>query len=95
MWISWHDRAWSEYVEWRSENRKVAARINMLVKELSRSNPSEKPLGRAERLKRSKHGLCSVRIDHGNRLVYKLTSDELRIVACKGHYEVDENGIGF
>ena len=93
MWISWHDEAWSEYIEWYSKDRKVVARINKLVKELSRSDPTDKPIGKAERLKWSKHGLCSVRIDKNNRLVYKLENGELKIIACKGHYEVDEDGI--
>ena len=95
MWITWHTKAWDDYVEWTLKDRNVAKRINLLVKALSNADPTQKPIGQAERLKHSKHGLCSARIDHSNRLVYKIDGDYLRIASCKGHYEIDEKDFDF
>jgi len=27
----WHDRAWEEYLEWQTEDRKTLKRINKLI----------------------------------------------------------------
>ena len=84
MELQWSKQAWEEYVGWQKEDKKTLNKINSLVKSIQREG---KPKGKAEILKGSKHGLCSVRIDEKNRLIYKVDGDILRIVSCKGHYE--------
>jgi toxin YoeB len=87
----WSDRAWDDYLYWQTQDRKTLKRINKLVQSIERSSGSSGGqatlLGKAERLKYSKQGLLSVRIDEANRLVYKVEGgDTLFIVACRGHY---------
>lgn len=88
----WSDKAWDDYLYWQTQDRKTLRRINKLVKDIERSEaspyPNDMPLGRAERLKYSKSGLLSVRIDDTNRLVYKVEDEGiLAIVSCRGHYQ--------
>lgn len=84
----WSDPAWDDYVWWQSQDRKTLRRINRLIKEIERSagEPGSVPPGKAERLRYSRFGLMSVRIDASNRLVYKIEDESLLIVSCKGHY---------
>lgn len=77
--------AFEEYVSWQKEDKKTLKKINDLLEDIRRNGALE-GIGKPEALKhRSGY---SRRIDEKNRLVYEI--DELkniRIVACKGHYE--------
>ncbi len=44
-------------------------------------------VGKPEGLKHNLSGLWSRRIDRGNRLIYKVTSDVIYILSCRGHYD--------
>jgi len=82
--ISWDDDAWDDYADWMDEDKKTVKRINRLIKSILRD---EHPIGKAERLKYADPGVCSVRIDEKNRLVYKVLDDgEVYILSCRGHY---------
>ena len=83
MELQWSPKAWDEYLEWQTEDKKTLRRINSLIKSIERN---KKPIGKPELLKGSKQGLSSARIDSKNRLVYKIDGQVLRIVSCKGHY---------
>ena len=83
MIIQWSAEAWREYTDWQAIDKSKVRKINRLVKEITRGQP----IGHAEVLRHGPSGLCSAHIDHGNRLVYKVDGDVLRIVSCKGHYE--------
>jgi len=87
----WSNKAWDDYLHWQEQDKKSLKRINKLIKSVERSGRSEEgselSIGKPERLKYSKAGLLSVRIDEFNRLVYKLESDTLFIVSCRGHYQ--------
>lgn len=83
----WHDEAWAEYLWWQDNDRKGLRRVNRLIKEIERAGEDGKPIGKAERLRYSANGLCSVRIDQANRLVSKVEDGRLVILACRGHYE--------
>lgn len=87
----WGDKAWEDYLYWQTQDKKTLKRINKLVTSIERSvdGPGEQnaPFGKAERLRYSKAGLSSVRIDEANRLVYKIEDeDTLFVVSCRGHY---------
>ena len=84
MRLVWGEDAWSEYVEWQSQDTKTLKKINQLIKSIQRDG---KPMGKAEYLKHRGPGLASVRIDKYNRLVYRIEGDDLLIIGCKGHYE--------
>jgi toxin YoeB len=81
----WHDKAWDEYVEWQTEDRKTLKRINELLKDIDRHPFTG--IGKPEPLKENWQGYWSRRIDGTNRIVYKVESDQLIIAQCGGHYE--------
>ncbi|MDR1088827.1 MAG: Txe/YoeB family addiction module toxin [Coriobacteriales bacterium] len=87
----WSNKSWEDYLYWQTQDKRTLRRINRLLKELERSgvdtDGQRVPIGKAEKLKYSKVGLSSVRIDESNRLVYKIEDDDtLSIVSCRGHY---------
>lgn len=83
----WSDEAWEDYAYWQSQDKKTLKRINALLKDIARSENDRKPMGKAEMLRHSKEGLCSVRIDAKNRLTYKVDDGVVRVVSCRGHYD--------
>lgn len=76
--------AWSDYVYWQSQDRKTLRRINALIEDATRSPFSG--IGKPEPLRENLSGFWSRRIDDVNRLVYKVTDDEIAIVSCRYHY---------
>ncbi len=73
------DLAW-----WIQHNRKIALRIVKLIKEVQRT-PFE-GTGKPEPLKHELVGCWSRRIDKEHRLVYDVTAEKIRILACRYHY---------
>lgn len=82
---SWYDLAWEDYLYWQSEDKKTLKRINQLIRDTER-NPFN-GIGKPEPLKGDLTGFWSRRIDDKNRLVYRVNSDLLEILSCKGHYK--------
>jgi len=80
----WHDIAWEQYGYWLTQDRKTVTRINKLLKDIDRNG--YEGIGKPESLQGNLSGWWSVRIDHENRLVFKIENDELVVYACKGHY---------
>jgi toxin YoeB len=83
--VIFHAKAFAEYMEWLTEDRKTLKKINDLIKDIQR-NGLMNGIGKPEPLKYMKG--YSRRIDDANRLIY--TADErqnLHIIACKGHYQ--------
>ncbi len=77
--------AWSQYIEWQLEDRKMIKKINDLIRDIDR-NGLLKGIGKPEALKEIK--ACSRRINDEHRLVYNFDDRQnLVIYACKGHYE--------
>lgn len=83
--IRFEKRAWEDYVEWQSLDKKKLQRINTLIKECLRTPFSG--IGKPEPLKGEYSGFWSRRIDDKHRLVYCFELDILTIVACKYHYD--------
>ena len=84
MRLIWDDRAWDDYLDWQTEDRKTLKRINALLKEIKRT-PFE-GIGKPEPLSGNLSGWWSRRIDEKNRIVYKAEGDTVIIAACKSHY---------
>lgn len=80
----WHDRAWEEYLDWQSRDKKTIRRVNQLLTSIERNGYS--CIGKPEPLKGNWSGWWSVRIDDENRIIFRLTSDHIEIAACAGHY---------
>ena len=78
----WHDRAWAEYANWQTQDRKTIRRINNLLTSIERNGYSN-----PEPLKGNLAGKWSVRVDAANRIVFQIVGDVLEIYSCAGHYE--------
>ena len=82
------DEAWEEYVEWQIKDKKIAIKINDLIKDINR-NGLDKGIGKPEPLRYRK--AWSRRITDEHRLVYNFDENKnLIILSCKGHYENDK-----
>jgi toxin YoeB len=57
----WHDRAWSDYLYWQTQDKRTLRRINSLIKAIERGD--RELTGKPEPLKGDLLGWCSVRID--------------------------------
>lgn len=84
MKISWHKSAWEEFIEWGEIDKKTHKKIIALIKQCVRT-PFDGD-GQPEPLKHDLAGFRSRRINSCDRLVYKLTDDQLEILSCKNHY---------
>ena len=78
------DKAWADYTYWQTEDKKTLRRINLLLKDISRSG--FEGIGKPEPLKHNEQGKWSRRIDEENRLVYSIENGEIIIYQCKDHY---------
>ena len=85
MKIIWDDKAWEEYVEWQTIDRKIVKKINELIKDIQRNG--NEGIGKPEPLQHELSGYWSRRIDDKNRLVYKISDTQIIIVACANHYK--------
>jgi len=85
MKILWDERAWSEYLDWQSGDKKTLRRINSLIKDIQR-DPFD-GIGKPEPLTGNLSGWWSRRIDDSNRIVYKEENNVVVIASCKGHYD--------
>jgi toxin YoeB len=83
--ISFSNRAWGEYLYWQNQDKKTLKRINLLLQDILKNK--YEGLGKPEPLKGNLSGLWSRRIDEVNRIVYKISNDEIKIYQCKGHYK--------
>ena len=86
----WDEHAWSDYIHWQEQDRRVLKRVNALLNDIARAGAIGEPnvgIGKPEALKHGFHGYWSRRITAEHRLIYKVTGDEIRIAACRYHYE--------
>lgn len=76
--------AWEDYFYWQGQDKKTLKRINMIIKDIMRDyyHGIEKP----EPLRENLSGWWSIRIDDGNRLVYKIEDGLLLVAECRNHY---------
>ena len=73
-----------DYLEWQIADKKIAAKINTLIKDIQR-NGLMNGAGKPEVLNHIKG--YSRHIDEYHRLIYNCENRILRIISCKGHYE--------
>ena len=84
MKLVWDELAWTDYLWWQAQDRKIRKRINGLLADVIRHG--NEGIGKPETLKHGQ-GYWSRRITDEHRLVYKISGDEVRIAACRYHYE--------
>ena len=82
--LTFSEKAFEEYIYWQTQDKKTLKRINTLLKEIAR-DPLD-GIGKPEPLRGDLSGLWSRRIDEVNRLVYRVTDEQIEIYQCKGHY---------
>ena len=78
-------RGWDDYLWWQQQDRKLLKRIYQLVQDVMRNG--NEGIGKPEPLKHGFQGYWSRRINDEHRLVYKIVDDEIRVAACRYHYE--------
>ena len=69
---------------WVAQDRNKALRIINLIKDVQRD--PFRGIGKPEPLKHELKGCWSRRIDQEHRLVYQVTEEKIRILACRYHY---------
>jgi len=78
------EHAWEDYLYWQKTDKKIVNRINVLIREITRS-PYE-GIGKPEPLKHGLSGYWSRRITDEHRIVYKHDDDAIRIAQLRYHY---------
>lgn len=79
------DMAWDEYLYWLQQDKKIAKRINEILKDIERNH--FEGIGKPEALKHDLSGYWSRRITDRDRLIYKVEGSTVFIISCKGHYD--------
>ncbi|MET7706035.1 Txe/YoeB family addiction module toxin [Micromonospora sp. NPDC005413] len=74
--------AWNQYLS--HTDRKLIKRINDLIADVIRNG--YEGIGKPEPLRGELSGFWSRRIDREHRLVYRITKDDVEIIACRYHY---------
>ena len=80
----WHDAAWEEYLNWQLLDKKTLKKINSLLKSIDRNGYN--CIGKPEQLSGNLAGFFSVRIDHKNRIVFRIIDGTIEIAECGSHY---------
>lgn len=81
---SWTETAWNDYLYWQQQDKKTVAKINQLLRDIERDNYHG--IGKPEPLRENLSGWWSRRIDHTNRLVYRISENTIIIAGCRTHY---------
>ena len=80
----WLDEAWEEYLNWQTQDKKTLKKINKLLQDIDRTGYN--CIGKPEPLKGDLTGYWSVRIDDKNRIVFRITENNIEIIHCGTHY---------
>lgn len=76
--------AFDQYNQWQQENKQVFNKLKKLLIETAKT-PFE-GTGKPELLKHDYAGCWSRRITDEHRLVYKVETEWIEIIACRYHY---------
>ena len=82
--VAFHQEAFEQYSDWAKQDKKLFVRLERLIIETAK-NPFD-GIGKPEPLKADLKGYWSRRINDEHRLIYKVTDEQIIIVACKYHY---------
>lgn len=84
MELNFMSQAWEDYLYWQATDKKTLKRLNELIRQCQRT-PDEGH-GKPEALKGNLSGWWSRRINHRDRLVYRVEEETLYILQCRYHY---------
>lgn len=79
------EESWEDYLYWQATDKQLLARINQLIKDISR-DPFQ-GIGKPEPFRYKYKGFWSRRIDNEHRLIYKIEGNQLLIAKCRFHYD--------
>lgn len=77
-------QAWEDYLHWQDTDPQIVLRINLLIKEITRSPHSG--IGKPEPLKHALAGYWSRRLNSEHRIVYKRSGNQILIAQLRYHY---------
>lgn len=75
---------WDDYLYWQTEDRKTLRKIKQLIEDIAMNG--NEGIGKPEGLSGNLTGFWSRRINDKDRLIYKIDSDNIYILACRLHY---------
>ena len=84
MKIVFADRGWEDFTYWVENDRRMAARIVRLIRDIAR-DPFHGP-GKPEPLRHDLAGFWSRRITDEHRLVYAVDKNQVLIAQARYHY---------
>ena len=84
MKLIFSEHAWDDYMYWQKTDKKIAKRINIIIKDIQRNK--YEGIGKPEPLKHNLSGYWSRRIDITHRIVYKIENDSILIAQLRYHY---------
>ena len=84
MKLIFSEHAWDDYLYWQRTDKKIAKRINEIIKNIKRNK--YEGIGKPEPLKHNLSGYWSRRIDSAHRIVYKIEGDSIFIAQLRYHY---------
>lgn len=84
MKLTFSENAWQDYLCWQKNDKKILKRINELIKDIQRNR--YEGIGKPEPLKHILSGYWSRRINHEQRVVYKIENDTVWIAQLRYHY---------
>ena len=82
--LEFDEAAFEDLAWWIKQDRGKALRIVDLINDVQRD--PFKGIGKPEPLKHQLKGCWSRRIDQEHRLVYQVTEEKIRVLACRYHY---------
>ncbi len=84
MKLVFSERAWDDYLHWQETDRRLVARINLLIRDIQRE--PFRGLGKPEPLRHALQGYWSRRINDEHRIVYRIEGDSMLIAQLRYHY---------
>lgn len=82
--VAFSPTAFLEYNGWFKLNPQIVDRIKILIRDIDRD--PFRGIGKPEPLRGNYKGFWSRRIDQEHRPIYKVSTDQILIVKCNGHY---------
>ena len=84
--ITFSPKGWAGYCYWQANDKKIAQKINQLLKDIQRNGPAD-GIGKPEALRYMDGEAWSRRIDGQHRLSYTVENGDIIILSCRGHYD--------
>ncbi|MCK4401902.1 Txe/YoeB family addiction module toxin [bacterium] len=84
MKLIFSEHAWDDYLYWQRTDKKIAKRINVIIKDIKRNK--YEGIGKPEPLKHNLSGYWSRRINSAHRIVYKIEGNSIFIAQLRYHY---------